>query len=406
MNITLIHYAAQPIVGGVETVVTRQAQLLARAGHRVQILAGRGEIWDAAIPVNIIPIIDSRFPQVLSAKAHLDKGNIPEGFSDLVYKIQGELLRFIEGEDVIILHNVASLHKNLALTAALYNIHLEASSTKCILWHHDLAWTSSRYESELHEGWPWDLLKTPWPDVKQVTVSKARRTELSDLLKIEPKEITVVSAGLDLQDFYSLNNRTIALFESMDVFLSNLIILIPVRITRRKNLELAIKTMAELKEIYPDGSLIITGPPGAHNPYNVKYLEELIALRKKLRLVDNVHILAETVPQGLPDICVGDIYRIADALLLPSREEGFGIPILEAGLAGIPIFCTDLPPLKSLAGKWATYFSIDEDPKAIAKIMCERLKTDPTYRLKVEVRQKYTWTAVYQQQIAPLLEAG
>ena len=69
MNITLIHYAVPPIVGGVETVVARQAQLLARAGHTVQILAGRGETWDAAIPVNIIPGIDSRFPQVLSAKA-------------------------------------------------------------------------------------------------------------------------------------------------------------------------------------------------------------------------------------------------------------------------------------------------------------------------------------------------
>ena len=36
MNITLIHYASPPVVGGVETVLARQAELFARAGHHVQ----------------------------------------------------------------------------------------------------------------------------------------------------------------------------------------------------------------------------------------------------------------------------------------------------------------------------------------------------------------------------------
>ncbi len=404
MNITLIHYAAPPVVGGVETVISRQAQLLVRAGHTVQIVTGRGDTWDAAIPVNVIPCIDSRFPQVLSAKASLDKGIVPDGFSDLVERIQGEIGRYIRGEDAVILHNVASLHKNLALTAALYNIHLSDPSIKYILWHHDLAWTASRYRSELHKGWPWDLLKTPWPSVKQVTVSKARRKELADLLKINQDVITVVSAGLDLQDFYGLNKRTVALLESMDTIFSYPIFLTPVRITRRKNLELAMEILAEIKKELPKATLIITGPPGAHNPHNTEYMQELINLRKKLKLEDKIHLLAEKMPQGLPDICVSDFYKIADALLLPSKEEGFGIPILEAGLASMPIFCTDLAPLKALAGKWATYFSYDEKPKDIARLIVDRLKKDPIFQLRIKVRQKYTWSAVYQRQIAPLLE--
>ena len=280
MNITLIHYAAPPVVGGVETVIARQAQLLSRAGHTVQIIAGRGETWDASIPVNIIPCIDSRYPQVLSAKASLDKGKVPEDFIDFVDRIKGELMRQIEGEDVVILHNVASLHKNLALTAALYNLHLTSHSRKCILWHHDLAWTTSRYQTELYDEWPWNLLKMAWPSVKQVTVSVARQKELSQLMNIDMHDISVVSAGLDLQDFYSLNKRTIALLESMKIIFSSPILLTPVRITRRKNLELAIKTMSELIKRYPQALLIITGPPGAHNPYNLEYMKELVNLRK------------------------------------------------------------------------------------------------------------------------------
>jgi len=404
MNISLIHYAAPPIVGGVETVIARQAQLLTRAGHKVQILAGRGETWDASIPVNIIPCIDSRHPEVLKNKVILDKGKIPEDFSSLIEKIQNELLRFLEGEDVIILHNVASLHKNLALTAALHNIQKSKLTTRFIIWHHDLAWTSSRYKAEMHDGWPWDLLRQPWGGAKQVTVSKARRKELTALSGLDPDEITVVSAGLDIADFLNLNSRTLAVLDKINILLSDPILLAPVRITRRKNLKMAIRICAELVSEFPRTTLMITGPPGAHNPHNLEYMKELQALRKQLRIEKSVHLLAEFMPEGLPDVCISDFYRIADALLITSKEEGFGIPILEAGLSSLPIFCTDLPPLRALAGKYATYFSPAENPKRVSKQIIHRLHNDPAYQLKVRVRHKYTWTAVYHRQIAPLLE--
>ena len=73
--------------------------------------------------------------------------------------------------------------------------------------------------------------------------------------------------------------------------------------------------------------------------------KKLQSLRKSLSLERNVLFLAELVPEFLPDEVVSDFYKLADALFLPSREEGFGIPVLEAGLSGIPIFCADILPL-------------------------------------------------------------
>ena len=55
MKICLLHFTAPPLVGGVETTLARQAQQLARAGHLLRILAGRGQTWDARIPVEILP---------------------------------------------------------------------------------------------------------------------------------------------------------------------------------------------------------------------------------------------------------------------------------------------------------------------------------------------------------------
>jgi glycosyltransferase involved in cell wall biosynthesis len=150
--------------------------------------------------------------------------------------------------------------------------------------------------------------------------------------------------------------------------------------------------------------LIITGPPGAHNPTNQKYLLKLQKMRDKLKLKKSLFLMAEFAPEGLPDMTIADFYRLADALLLPSREEGFGIPLLEAGISAIPIFCSNIPQLRALAGDSATYFSPDDDPNYVAGLIAQRLQSDPLYLWRVRVRQEYTWEAIYRQKIAPLLE--
>ncbi len=404
MKIVLMHYAAPPIVGGVEAVLAKQAELLTRAGHQMRVIAGRGETWDAGIPVEIIPHIDSRHPHVLRAKASLDKGKLPSDFQNLVDQIQAELEHALFGVDVVIAHNVASLHKNLALTAALFNLSELPDSPRLILWHHDLAWNMPNYQDELHAGWPWELLSTPWPNVRQVTISESRRQELSELFNIPLWEIAVVPAGLDMPDFLNLSTRTLALLDSLKISLAAPILLTPVRITRRKNIELAINTLAALRQEMPQAVLVVTGPPGAHNPSNQKYVRELKKLRLRLGLQGAAHLLGEFMPEGLPEVCVSDIYRLADVLLLPSREEGFGIPILEAALSRMPVFCSDLAPLRALAMEWAVYFSPEDSPQHVARLIFQRLRTDPAYQLRVRVRQQYTWDAIYNNQIKPLLE--
>ena len=404
MKIGLIHYAAPPVVGGVETVLAQQAVQLARAGHQVRILAGRGETWDARIPVDVLPRIDSRYPKILKMKGSLDNGIIPDEFNHFVEQIQNEIQRAAAGMDWLIAHNVASLAKNLALTAALFNISQQPGGPRIILWHHDLAWTTPRYQDELHPGYPWDLLRTPWPGVKQVVVSESRRQELADLMKLPLQEISVIPAGLDMAEFLGLDQEGMDYYKNLHLEDAAPILLAPVRLTRRKNLELAVNTHAKLRLKLPQAVLIITGPPGAHNPTNQAYLENLEKLRSELGLVGVVHLLGEIVPEGLPGPTVAEFYRLADALLLTSREEGFGIPIIEAGLSRMPVFCTDLPPLRALAGECATYFSPDDNPIYIAKLIAKRLSNDLTYQLRIRVRQEYTWEAIYRRMIAPLLE--
>lgn len=50
----------------------------------------------------------------------------------------------------------------------------------------------------------------------------------------------------------------------------------------------------------------------------------------------------------------------AAAVALPSRYEGFGLPVLEALAGGTPVLASDLPVLREVGGEHARYLPVDE----------------------------------------------
>lgn len=403
MNITLLHYSAPPVVGGVESVIDHHSRLMTRGGHRVQVIAARGRQVDSRIRFTSVPLVDSRHPDILALKEELDQGRVPGSFESTVSRIEAALSEHLQEMDILIAHNVCSLNKNLALTAALRRISQKSKDLRLVLWHHDLAWATQRYLPELHEGYPWNLLKTAWEGVKQVTVSDMRRDELAQLMNLKRTEIAVIPNGVDINQFFKLEEETQAYLEKTNLLAANPLLLLPVRITPRKNIELALKTLARLRRRYADAQLVVTGPLGPHNPANINYFEKLTALRRDLGLTGAAHFLAELTDDYIADAVISDFYRLADALFLPSFEEGFGIPILEAGLAAIPIFCSDIPPLRTLGGRFADYFSPYDTPERVAGIIAKRLDGNAVQEMKAFVRSNFTWERIYQRNLVPLL---
>ncbi len=404
MRIALLHYSSPPIVGGVESVLAHHARLLANNGHEVTILAGRGENYDSRIPVRILPRLDSRHADVMEVKSDLDEGKLTPAFNILLEKLKSELMAELVGFDILIAHNVASLNKNLALTAALYELNGTPNFPRIILWHHDLAWTSPRFSDELHDGHPWDLLRSNWKNVSQVVVSELRQRELAELMDIPKDSIRVVPNGVDLNSFYKFEEQTTQLVELLNLKNADPLFLLPARLTPRKNIEFALHILAELRRQYPNAVLLVTGPEGPHNPNNITYKENLFKLRDVLNLQGSAHFLAESTSKFLPDAVIADFYRLADALLFPSLEEGFGIPIIEAAFSHIPVFCADIPVLRELGSGDISYFSTDESPDNVAKLIAKRLEVETTSRWSRRAKHAYTWEQIYSLHIAPLIQ--
>ena len=183
----------------------------------------------------------------------------------------------------------------------------------------------------------------------------------------------------------------------------------PARITRRKGIQLAVRALASLRqEAGLDARLVVTGPPGSHNPSNVTYLTELLELRRSLGLERSAHFVYELGDAEYPlvpdDATMADLYLLADALLFPSLREGFGIPALEAGLVRLPIFCSDIPPLRATGGAEARYFSPHADPETVAGLIADHLITDPAFNLRRRVLQGHLWKRIPHARLIPLLE--
>ncbi len=129
---------------------------------------------------------------------------------------------------------------------------------------------------------------------------------------VDVKKIQLASVKIDLQKKYPQ---------------FDFIILMASRLTREKNISLAIEAMKEIIKKYPKTGLIITG-----DGLDRKTLELQTA---KNNLQNNI------IMDGWTDD-LASYYKTADLFLLTSNYEGYGMAVVEAMAAGCPIIMTDV----------------------------------------------------------------
>ena len=99
--------------------------------------------------------------------------------------------------------------------------------------------------------------------------------------------------------------------------------------------------------------------------------DELAREAQRLGLADRCRVLGFVPYRDLPALLRG-----ASGLLMPSRGEGFGLPILDAFACGVPVLTSNLDSMPEVAGNAAVYCD-PEDPDSIAAGIA-RLLNPPT----------------------------
>ncbi len=206
-----------------------------------------------------------------------------------------------------------------------------------------------------------------------VTVSDHVRAELLDVLPVEPGKVVTVHHGLrDDQRRQPTAEKRQELRQRLH--LPSRFLLFVGTIEPRKNVCGLVRAFASLvRRGRNDGCyLVIAGGRG--------YLheEELRAIAKEgvastVRLFDYLEMGAVKV-----------LMSLARGLVIPSLDEGFGLPLLEGLALGIPVATSDRGALPEVAGGAALHFAADDTERMADGL--ERLISDPA--LREELKRK------------------
>lgn len=126
-----------------------------------------------------------------------------------------------------------------------------------------------------------------------------------------------------------------------------------------KGHDIAIKAWAKVIQKYPEFTLLIVG--------GGPLMEEMKKLALDLGVAGAVRFTGH-VPR---EVVLG-ILEKATVLVAPSRNEGQGLMILEAGALGVPVICSDIPPFLEMVRPGETAFVFpSEDPTELATLVCK-----------------------------------
>jgi glycosyltransferase involved in cell wall biosynthesis len=395
-RILFVHYTTPAILGGVEQVMAAHAAALLAAGKDVAVLAGRGAAKPPGVRVIRVAEADSRHPAVERDLAALSTGVRPPQHDALVARLATKIRPHVKRADRVVVHNVLTMPLNLALTEALAQLAREHPG-RFIAWTHDISYFDPRYAALRHEGAPWDLVTRVVPGVRYVTVSQERAAQLSRLTGLPRADIEVVTNGIDVGEVLGLAPTGLHLARRLGLFDADPLLLLPVRLTRRKRIEAAIDATAVLRRRGRAAMLVVTGTAGPHDASNQAYLAELAARAKQ---IEGVHLLA-ALGLRIKYGTVVDLYALADVLVFPSESEGFGIPMLEAGVHRMPIVCSDIPALRETGGDDPIYVPPEAGGEQIADAV-ERALDTPVMRMRARARE-HAWPRVLRERVLPVI---
>jgi glycosyltransferase involved in cell wall biosynthesis len=156
-----------------------------------------------------------------------------------------------------------------------------------------------------------------------------------------------------------------------------------------KNQEAIVRALAALGD--DSASLVL---PGAPTPYE----DTLRALAAELGVADRVRL-----PGWVADDELDGLYRLATALVLPSRIEGFGLPVLEAMRRGTPVVCSSTTALGEVAGDAALL--VDPGDQAAIDAAVARMVADGALRQRLAAAGRaraatFTWARTAEQTVA------
>ena len=215
-----------------------------------------------------------------------------------------------------------------------------------------------------------------------ITVSEYSKAEIVERLGVPASKVTTIYNGVS--DEFRCKDRNAAVKTVSEALrLHNPYILYVGSLKPYKNVTTLLQAFARLHKCRDiPHKLLIVGD-------DARWKKSLLEERSRLG-IDAATVLVSHVPEVL----LPSVYAAADLLVMPSRIEGFGLPVLEAMASGTPVISSRAASLPEVAGEAALYFdpgSPEELADTLERLLNSR-ELQETLRVKgLERVKKFTW---------------
>ncbi|AIE61416.1 glycosyl transferase, group 1, putative [Bacillus methanolicus MGA3] len=219
-----------------------------------------------------------------------------------------------------------------------------------------------------------------------ITVSRYWQDRLESIYE---RSSQVIYNGVEQRFFQEAGNRSLVRdkyeLEGKTVFLTI------GGIEPRKNTLRILRAYARVKEAVPESVFLIVGGDTLfdYQYYRKSFFEEFSRLPSDVQ--EGVRITGSVDNQTL-----FHLYHVADCFVQPSIKEGWGLAILEAMAAGVPVIASDIPVFKEyLVDSYNALLANPEDDQAIARQMIRAVRekdlADTLILNGKATASKYTW---------------
>jgi glycosyltransferase involved in cell wall biosynthesis len=215
---------------------------------------------------------------------------------------------------------------------------------------------------------------------RTIAVSSATAKDTTQILKIEPTQITVIPNAVE-PIFQPLQKSVVAAFRQQQGIAPESLCLLNVGANHpRKNIGTILKAIAILKD---KGLPIQFCKAGADFTAEQKQFIQTCELESTVRYV------------GKPDkSTLVQFYNAADLLVAPSLHEGFGITLLEAMACGTPVVTSNTSAMPEVVGNAGVLVNPECSDEIAGAIV--HLHYNPTYYQELVERSltrvaKFTW---------------
>ena len=230
-----------------------------------------------------------------------------------------------------------------------------------------------------------------------VAATPAELAQLQWLYQADPKKIVVIPPGVDLSHFYPIPVEEAK--EFIGVPPCERTLLFVGRIEPLKGIDTLIEAIVLLKdqgefERYPFCLAVIGGEPEINQDSMSAEMARLQELRAKFGLTNLITFLGKRDQDTLPYY-----YSAAEAVVVPSQYESFGMVALEAMACGTPVVASQVGGLAFLVQDGVTGYTVPtSDPQALADRLLSLIR-DPDLRDRMgkqaaEFAKDYSWQTI------------